>query len=89
MQDEVKLVGALAGVGALIGIAKMLNSDEPIRVRQAVGRAVLSGATGLAAGAVVIFIPGVGFVAQVALACILASLGASALEGWLKMVFKK
>ncbi|WP_423373197.1 hypothetical protein [Stenotrophomonas maltophilia] len=89
MHDEVKLVGALAGVGLIVGIAKMLTSNDPITWKQAVGRAILSGATGLAAGAIVIFIPGVSFVAQVALACILASLGTSALETVLNRVVNK
>jgi len=89
MNEELKLVGALTGVGFLVGIAKMLSSDEPIKLRHALGRAILSGALGLAAGAVVIFIPGVSFVAQVALACILASLGSSALESMFNRVVKK
>jgi len=80
MHDEVKLVGALAGVGLIVGIAKMLTSNDPITWKQALGRAILSGATGLAAGAIV---------AQVALACILASLGTSALETVLNRVVNK
>lgn len=89
MDQEAKLVGALAGAGFIVGIAKLLNSDEPIKVRQAIGRAILSGATGLAAGAAVIFIPGISFVAQVALACILSSLGTSALETLFARIVKK
>ena len=80
MHEDLKLVGALAGTGFLVGIAKLITSNETITWKQAVGRAILSGTTGLAAGCVVIFIPGVSFVAQVALACALASLGTSALE---------
>lgn len=89
MHEEVKLVGSLAGVGVLIGIAKMLTSDEPLKARQVIGRAILSGALGLAAGAAVIFIPGISFVAQVALACVLASLGTSALESMFNRIVKK
>ena len=89
MQDEIKLVGTLAGVGALIGIAKMLNSDEPLKARHVVGRAILSGACGTAAGAIVLFFPGAGFVVQVAVACVLASLGVSALEAVFKKWLKK
>ncbi len=89
MHDEVKLVGALAGAGLIVGIAKMLTSNEPLTWKQACGRAILSGATGVAAGAIVILIPGVSFVAQVALACILSSLGTSALESLFKRVVTK
>lgn len=89
MQEEAKLVGALAGAGVLVGIAKMLTSDEPLKARQVLGRAILSGATGLAAGAAVIFIPGLAFVPQVALACVLASLGTSAIESLFNRIVKK
>jgi len=86
--DEMKLVGMLAGVGFVVGAAKLLVSDERVTWRGVVGRAVLSGALGLAAGAVVIFIPGVSFVGQVGLACLLTSLGSSALESVLQYFIK-
>ncbi len=89
MNDEVKLAAALVAAGFTVGIAKMLTSNDPITWKQALGRAILSGATGLAAGVVVIFIPGVSFVAQVALACVLASLGTSAVESLFKRVVDK
>jgi hypothetical protein len=77
---DAKLLAALGTAGVLIGVGKMLADDKPLKARQAIGRAILSGALGVAAGAIVIAIPGVGFVPQVALACILTSLGTSALE---------
>lgn len=80
MNDDVKLLASLGGAGALIGIAKMLSSDELPKARQIVGRAILSGGLGVAAGAAVLIIPSIPLVAQVALACILSSLGVSALE---------
>lgn len=89
MNEDAKLLTALGATGVLIGIAKMLSSEEPLRARQVFGRAVLSGALGVAAGAAVIFIPGISFVAQVALACILASLGVSALETLFARIAKK
>ncbi len=89
MQEEHKLLIVLPLVGAIIGIAKMLNSDEPLKVRQVFARAVLNGALGMGAGAVVLLVPGVGFVAQVAIACILASLGVSALEGLFQRLLRK
>lgn len=89
MNPEVKLVGALTLAGLFVGVAKLLNSDEPLKARQVVGRAMLSGATGLAAGAAVIFIPGISFVAQIALACILSSLGTSAIEAMFKRIVTK
>lgn len=87
MKDDLKLLAALAVTGALIGIAKVLNSDEPIKLRTAIARAILSGALGVAAAAVVLLFPGVGFAAQVGVACILTSLGVSSLEVILKRMF--
>lgn len=84
-----KLIATLTGVGVAVGVAKMLVSDEKLTPRIILGRAILSGATGLAAAAVVVFIPGISFVAQVGIACILSSLGTSALEALLPKVLKK
>lgn len=85
---EFKTIAALGATGVIIGIAKMLVSNEPIKARQAVGRAILSGALGVSAGAAVVFFPGLGFIAQVGVACVIASLGTSAIESafqkWLK-----
>ena len=80
MYEDLKLLAALLTAGVAVGIAKMLVSEEPIKIRQAVGRAILSGALGLAAGAIVIVVPGITLVAQVGLACAVSSLGTSALE---------
>lgn len=87
--DELKLLAALAAAGVAIGIGKLLASEEPINLRQAIGRAILSGALGVAAGAIVLLFPGIGIVPQIAVACILASLGASALELLFNRFLKK
>lgn len=89
INDEIKLLAALAAAGVAIGIGKLLASDEPIKLRQAVGRAILSGALGVAAGAIVMLFPGIGIVPQIAVACILASLGASSLELLFNRFLKK
>jgi len=87
--DELKLLAALVVAGVLIGIGKILASDEPIRLRQAVGRAIHSGALGAAAGAIVLLFPAIGFVPQIAVACILTSLGVSSLEALFNRFLKK
>lgn len=89
MNEELKLIGALGGAGLLVGVAKMLVSDEKPKPRQVLGRAILSAATGLAAGGAVVFIPDINFVAQVAIACVLSSLGTSAVETLLTRILKK
>lgn len=86
--QDAQLLVSLGVVGVIVGIAKMLVSNEPIKARHAIGRAILSGALGVAAAAAVIFMPGLSFVAQVGIACVISSLGASAIESafqkWLK-----
>jgi len=89
MPSEIRLAGTLAGVGVIVAFAKMLVSAEPLTWRVVVGRAILSGALGLAAGAIVIFVPEVTFIGQVALACILTSLGESALTPWLNRIVSR
>jgi len=89
MPSELKLAGTLAGVGVVVALAKMLVSTEPLTWRIVIGRAILSGALGLAAGAIVIFIPEVTFLGQVALACILTSLGESALSPLFNHLIRK
>lgn len=80
MQEDTKLLTTLGVAGVIIGVAKLLASDAPIQMRQAVGRCILHGALGVAAASVVAFIPNLSFAGQVGLACVFASLGASALE---------
>lgn len=87
--DELKLLAALCAVGVLIGVGKLLASDEPVKLRQVVGRAILNGALGVASGAIVLLFPGIGLVPQIAVACILASLGASSLEALFNRLVKK
>lgn len=78
--NDLKLITALGGAGLLVGIGQMLTSEEKLTPRLIIGRAILSGVCGLAAGVLVLFMPDAPFVAQVAFACIMASLGTSAME---------
>jgi len=89
MPSEIKLAGTLAGVGFVVAFAKMLLEPDPLTWRIVLGRAVLSGVLGVAAGAIVIFVPEVTFMGQVALACILTSLGESALTPILNRLTSK
>ncbi|MGQ5253980.1 hypothetical protein ACULMA_17335 [Xanthomonas arboricola pv. corylina] len=88
-KEELTLLGTLGAVGALIGIAKLLVSDEPLKPRQVLGRAILHGGLGLAAAAVMVFLPSISVVAQVGIACVFASLGTSALEAAFNKYLKK
>lgn len=80
MKDDTSLLVTLGLVGLVIGVAKLLADDAPIRLRQAVGRCILHGALGVAAASFVVFIPALTFTGQVGLACVFASLGSSVLE---------
>lgn len=80
MKEDLKLLGLLAAVGALIGVANMLKSDEKLTIRKVAARAILNGGLGVAAAAIVLLIPSAPFAAQVGLGAALASLGVSALE---------
>lgn len=88
MQEEHKLLAALGTAGVLIGIAKMLVSEEPLKARQVIGRSILHGGLGIIAAAAVVLVPGLSFTAQVGIACLFASLGSSAVEKFLERWFK-
>lgn len=73
-------VFGLALIGAGIGLGQLLASKETLTTRLVVSRAITSGALGMAAAAIISFIPTLPFAAQMGLAATFASLGTSALE---------
>lgn len=79
-EDELKTMGILALVGVFLGIGQYLASGDPINLRLALGRAMISGGLGLCAGAILVFFQDVPLPALVGVAAVLASLGTSALE---------
>ena len=70
----------LALMGAGIGLGQLLVSKETLTKRLVIGRAITSGALGMAAAAVLSFIPTLPFAAQLGIAATFASLGTSVLE---------
>lgn len=70
----------LAGIGAAIGIGKLMAADEPITVRLVIGRALTSAGIGAAAGAIIYIVPNAHPVLLYGVAAALASLGTSTLE---------
>lgn len=80
MKDDTRLLVTLGVIGIIVGVAKLMADDAPIKLRQAVGRCILHGALGVAAASFVVFIPALTFTGQVGLACVFASLGSSVLE---------
>ncbi|MGD1827323.1 Holin [Chromobacterium violaceum] len=84
MQEHEKGMLALLVVGALIGLGKLLVSNEQITTRLAVGRAILGGATSTVAGVALMQFPNLPLPALVGLGAGLGILGAQYLEAWLR-----
>ncbi|ERE07149.1 holin [Pseudogulbenkiania ferrooxidans] len=84
MQEHEKGLLALLVVGALIGLGKLLVSNEQITTRLAVGRAILGGATSTVAGGALMQFPNLPLPALVGIGAGLGILGAQYLEAWLR-----
>jgi hypothetical protein len=67
----------LVAAGAIIGLGKLLISNEPMTSRKAIGHCIVSGGLGGCAALIQIPLPDAPFPVIVAAACALASLGAS------------
>lgn len=84
MQEHEKNLMLLIVIGAAIGFAKLLVSDEELTWRLTIGRTILGAATSTIAGAVVLQIPDINPMALVAIASGLGILGSTFIENWLK-----
>jgi membrane protein implicated in regulation of membrane protease activity len=76
----------LAVLGSLVGLGQLLLTKDVLTPRIIVGRAICSGALGMAAAALISIMPTLSFAAQLGLAAVLASLGTSALERILQRI---
>ncbi|KDP84722.1 holin [Cupriavidus sp. SK-3] len=84
MQEPEKSLFMLALLGAMIGLGKLLASDERLTVRLAIGRTVMGAATSMVAGMALIQFPGLDPVALVGMGSMLGIGGSQALEGYFK-----
>lgn len=84
MHKDVAAAAGLVLIGAAIGIGQLLSSTETVTTRLVVGRAIVSGGLGLAAAAILTWLPDVGFYAQMGLGAALASVGTSSIERLIK-----
>ena len=84
MQEHEKSLLSLIILGALIALGKALNSSEPMTARLFVGRMILGSATSVAAGAILIWIPGISPLAINGLGAALGIAGFQAVEIWLR-----
>lgn len=76
----------LAVLGSIVGLGQLLLTKDVLTPRIIVGRAICSGALGMAAAAMISVMPAIPFAAQLGLAAVLASLGTSALERILQRI---
>lgn len=73
-------LAALAGIGAAIGLGKLLSSNSPLTARVVAGRALIHGGLGATAGAITLFFPHADPLVMFGVAAGMASVGTSALE---------
>jgi hypothetical protein len=84
MEDHEKNLLLLIVIGASIGFAKLLVSDEELTWRLMIGRTILGAATSTIAGAIILQIPDINPLALIAIASALGILGSTFIENWLK-----
>jgi hypothetical protein len=84
MQEHEKNLLMLAAIGAVIGMGKLLVSDEHLTLRLILGRSVLGSATAMVAGVALIQIPDMPPLALLGIGCALGITGAQFLEAWFK-----
>ena len=84
MQDYEKNLLLLIAIGAAIGFAKLLVSDEKLTWRLMIGRTILGAATSTIAGAIILQIPDINPLALISLASTLGIMGSAFIENWLK-----
>ncbi|KDE35121.1 Holin [Kosakonia radicincitans] len=82
-KDEQSLISLLV-IGALIAIAKVLTSDDPITLRLFAGRVILGSLVSVAAGAVLLQLPDASPLAIQGLGAGLGIAGYQAVEMWLR-----
>ena len=84
MQEYEKGFIALALMGALIALGKMLNSDEPITLRLVLGRVIVGSALSLAAGVALYSVLDIHPLALAGIGSALGILGLNGVEAWLR-----
>lgn len=89
MQEHEKTFFTLVIIGGLIGIGKLLVSDEPLTIRLAIGRTILGVGTSLVAGVVLLQIPDINPLALTGIAAGIGILGSTFIEQYLKKIANK
>lgn len=89
MQEHEQSLFILLVMGALVGVGKLLVSDDPITLRVILGRALLGAATSMVAGVGLAQFPDLPPMALYGIGCALGIVGSQYLELWLKRWMSK
>ena len=89
MHNQIKIFAGLAFVGAIVGVGKLLQSNQPLTCRLVAGRTITGSAVSTVAGFALVHIPDMPFSAVMALGSALGILGAEFLEQWMKKAANK
>ena len=89
MQEHERSFWMLVIGGALIGIGKLLVSDEAITLRLIAGRALLGSAATVMAGIALLQVPDIPPLALLGIGSALGIVGAQYLEAWIKRRARK
>lgn len=89
ISSDVRILTGVAALGAGIGIGQVLASGEPLTLKLVIGRALVTSGFALGGLTVLALIPGLAPVAQVGIACAIASLGTSGIEKLLGPIFNR
>lgn len=89
MQEHDKTLYTLAIIGALIGIGKLLVSDERLTIRLALGRMILGVGVSLIPGALLLHFSEIDPLALIGVASAFGILGSTYIELYLKKLTKK
>lgn len=84
MQEHEKTFLTLIVIGGLIGLSRLLVSDERLSWRLVIGRTILGSAASTVAGLILIQVPEINPNALVAIASALGLLGSTFIEEYLK-----
>lgn len=79
-QNPEGFLGLLAAIGTVVGLGKLLASEDKLTKRIVIGRAIVSGGLGAAAGASALLFPEASPLVHYGLAATCASLGTSGIE---------
>lgn len=85
MLDHESMLAWLASIGTMLGLGKLLISNEPLEWRLVAGRVILGAGASTAAGVVYLLVPDLHPLALIGLASLSGLAGAA----WLEVKFKQ